>query len=110
MTEGTARPDDRYHVDFPIHISWQDGAGQIRSAAARCRDLSASGLHAETKDPFTPHTLVLVQSGIFGRMGNASVRYCRREGMKYAVGLHFSSSFELSDPVRKKLLERVLAD
>jgi len=47
-------------------------------------------------------------SELFGRMGNASVRYCRRMGMKYKVGLHFTVLLQLSDPVRKRILEEVL--
>ena len=52
--------------------------------------------------------MVVIQSDHFGRMGHASVRYCRRESMKYFVGLQFSAPFELGDPVRRKILEGVL--
>ena len=52
--------------------------------------------------------MVLMTSDQFGRMGNATVRYCRREGMKYVVGLQFSTAFGLSDPVRKAALDKVL--
>jgi hypothetical protein len=41
-------------------------------------------------------------------MGMASIRYCNKNGMKYIVGLEFSSVFGLSDPARKKILEKVL--
>jgi hypothetical protein len=44
----------------------------------------------------------------FGSMGNASVRYCRRRPMKYAVGFQFSITFGLGDPVRRRILEKVL--
>jgi hypothetical protein len=40
----------------------------------------------------------------------ASIRYCRREGMKYNIGLEFEVAFGLSDPVRRTILERVLCE
>lgn len=80
----------------------------IRRAAARCVDLSASGARVETREALEIRTIVLVTSDQFGRMGNATVRYCRREGMKYIAGLQFSTAFGLSDPVRKAMLDQVL--
>jgi hypothetical protein len=53
--------------------------------------------------------MVVIQSDHFGRMGHASVRYCRREAMKYSVGLQFTSLFELGDPVRRKILDGILS-
>ena len=52
--------------------------------------------------------MVVVNSQHFGRMGDASVRYCRRNGMKYQVGLQFSVVFGLSDPARKNILDELL--
>jgi hypothetical protein len=37
----------------------------------------------------------------------AVVRYCKRDGMKYRVGLQFIGAFGLSDPARKSVLEQV---
>lgn len=71
-------------------------------------DLSPSGAKLETKDRLEPRSTIVVQSEQFGRMGMASIRYCNRAGMKYIVGLEFSSVFGLSDPVRRKILEKVL--
>lgn len=102
------RPEPRFRVDFPTYLNWQDKKGTIRRAGARCVDLSASGARVETRDPLDLRSMVLVTSDQFGRMGNATVRYCRREGMKYIVGLQFSTAFGLSDPVRKAALDKVL--
>ena len=65
-------------------------------------------LYRVTVDQLEPRSTIVVQSEQFGRMGMASIRYCNRSGMKYIVGLEFSSVFGLSDPVRKKILEKVL--
>src|SRR5665213_1609393 len=104
-----ARPEERYRVSFQVFPGWQDPAtGGVRRISARCTDLSASGARVETTDRFSPQSLVLVSSEQFGRMGNATVRYCRREGMRFAVGLQFTSVFGLSDPARRSILEKVL--
>ena len=99
---------ERYKVDFPVFLAWQDKQGLARRVTGRCTDLSGSGAHVETKDQFAPQTQVLMASESFGRMGHATVRYCRRDGMKYKVGLSFTSMLQLSDPVRKKIVEQVL--
>lgn len=104
------RPEPRYRVDFPVFLSWQDRKGVVRRSAGRCLDLSASGAHVETIDVFEPQTRVLVHSDGFGRMGHASVRYCRRQGMKYKVGLQFSSVLVLSDSMRRKILEKAILE
>lgn len=80
----------------------------MRQAPGRCVDLSASGARVEARDGMEVRTLVLVTSEQFGRMGNATIRYCRREGMKHILGLQFSTAFGLSDPARKKILDKVL--
>jgi hypothetical protein len=102
------RPEERYLVDFPVFLSWQQRNGSIHRVPGRCVDLSPSGAKLETKDRLEPRSTIVVQSEQFGRMGMASIRYCNRNGMKYVVGLEFSSVFGLSDPVRKKILEKVL--
>lgn len=102
------RPEERYSVDFVVFLSRQEKTGASRRGSARCVDLSASGAKLETQDRLEPRSNVLVNSEQFGRMGNASIRYCRREGMKYSVGLEFSSAFGLSDPMRQKILSGVL--
>jgi hypothetical protein len=102
------RPEERYQVEFPVFLSFQAGNGGSQRVSGRCVDLSPSGAKLETIDKLAIRSHVLVQSEEFGRMGVASVRYCVRQGMKYEVGLQFSTSFGLSDPMRKKALNRVL--
>lgn len=105
-----ARPEDRYQVDFHVFLSWQAKNGGIHRVPGRCVDLSSSGAKLETRDRLEVRASILVHSEQFGRMGTASIRYCVRKGMKYEVGLQFSSAVVLSDPVRKKILDRVLRE
>ena len=104
------QPEERYSVDFPVFVSWQDKSGVIRHASGRCVDLSASGAKLEVMDKLELRGIVLVHSEAFGRMGNATIRYCVRETMKYSVGLQFSMAFGLGDPVRRKILNGVLSE
>jgi hypothetical protein len=105
----TAARPERYHVDFTVFLTWQDAKGLVHTVLGRCLDLSSSGIRIETRDSLTHNQMVVIQSDHFGRMGHASVRYCRREAMKYVVGLQFTSLFELGDPVRRKILDGVLS-
>jgi hypothetical protein len=104
------RPETRYSVDFPVFLTWQDRLGAVRRLPARCSNLSASGAHVETTDPFAPYTQVLVSSENFGRLGHASIRYCRRQGMRYRIGLQFTSALVLSDAMRKKMLAQAIGE
>ena len=98
---------ERYSVNFPVNIMWQDRSGITRQLRARCVDLSCEGIRIETPDRLETGTTAVVNSNDFGRMGHVSTRYCRREGMKYSVGLSFTNAFTLSDPTRQKILQKV---
>ena len=102
------QPEERYRVDFPVFLSWQQKNGSIQRVPGRCVDLSPFGAKLETIDRLDPSATIVVQSEQFGVMGMASIRYCNRNGTKYSVGLEFRAVFGLSDPVRKKTLGKVL--
>src|SRR5258708_6932846 len=53
---------ERYKVDFPVFLAWQDRQGLARRVTGRCTDLSESGAHVETKEQFAPHTMVVLTS------------------------------------------------
>jgi Tfp pilus assembly protein PilV len=100
------RPEERYRVDFQVFLAWHKN-GVAQRVAGRCVDLSPSGAKLETRDKLETRSTVLVHSEQFGRMGLASIRHCTRQGMKYDVGLEFSTAFGMSSPTRRKALEKV---
>ncbi|MDP9053769.1 MAG: PilZ domain-containing protein [Acidobacteriota bacterium] len=104
MLASAKRPEKRHQVDFPITLSFHDRGGTMHGVRARCVNISSSGARLETSDRLEAHTRVLVDSAEFGRMGLASICYCLRHGMKYEVGVRFECAFQLTDPVRKKIL------
>jgi hypothetical protein len=87
---------------------WQEKSGAVRRISGRCLDLSSEGIKIETRDRLDTGTAVLVSSQEFGRMGHATVRYSARDKMRCLVGLKFGAAFGLSDPARRRILDRVL--
>ena len=77
MSRTDPRPEERHHVDFQVFLSWQDRKGDVHRVSGRCLDLSPAGIRIETRDAFAAGEVVLVQCEQFGRMGHASIRYCR---------------------------------
>jgi hypothetical protein len=72
------------------------------------RGFPPPGPWVETDDPLDRHTGVIVESDSFGRMGNATIRYCARQMMKHQIGLIFTSALGLSDSIRRKLFEKAV--
>lgn len=99
-----ARHDERRPFECPVTVSWHTRAGEIRSARARCVDLSPQGARIECGQPIEVRTNVYMQAPTHGLMGDASVRYCIRCGLKYMIGLMFSSASSLADQGRKHCL------
>ena len=91
-------------LHFVVQLSWQTGSGETKVARAQCLNLSQQGAGIECNQPIEARTMVYLQAPAYGLMGNASVRYCRRAGLKYRMGLLFSVSPTLADPARKKSL------
>jgi hypothetical protein len=100
--------EQRFKVSFSVSLMWQERPGELRRLAGRCADLSSEGMSVEVKDRISPGAVVQVESKDFGRMGHAIVRFCRRDPMRFHIGLKFSAPFGMSDPARRKILERVM--
>ena len=73
---------------------------------AKCLDLSEQGARIECDQPLELHSNVYLQAPAFGLMGNASVRYCRRSGLKHVAGLLFTSAASQADRGRKRCLDQ----
>jgi hypothetical protein len=100
--------EGRFQVSFSVTLTWQEKTGGVSRLNGRCVDLSPEGISVELKDRLDVGTPVQVESREFGRMGHATVRFCRRDRMRFLLGLRFSAPFGVSDPARRKILERVL--
>ena len=85
------RRERRRTVSAAVRIMWRSGSGDDQYAIVKALDLSDSGLRVEMPYPVIPRSYVTLSCGSLGLQGNASVRYCTRQGFAYRVGLEFTS-------------------
>jgi len=100
------RLGERRQFELAVQISWHTRSGEARIIKARCLDISDQGARIECEQPIDLRTSVYLQAPSFGLMGNATVRYCRRSGLKHAIGLMFNSPVSLADRGRKRCLDQ----
>ena len=96
--EGELRRHKRAEKSSPVQIVWQDRSGADRFLNGRSLNVSASGMRVEISEPINKQTYVTVQCAALGLHGRASVRTCTRKGMKYTLGLEFSSGLQWKPP------------
>lgn len=70
---------------------------------AKCLDISDDGVRITSEQPIDVRTNCYLQGPAFGLVGNATVRYCRRSGVKHTIGLMFSTASSQADAGRKRL-------
>jgi hypothetical protein len=85
-----ARREERYPITCTVQISWQRANGESCTTRATCREVSLPGARVECSEPLMARSSVYLSAANYGLMGNATVRYCLRQGMKYAIGLEFT--------------------
>jgi len=73
-----------------LRVLWEDADGQSRVCTADLVNISIEGMKILVDVQMAPRTYVTVNDRKCGLMGRGSVRYCRFEKGKYAVGLEFS--------------------
>jgi hypothetical protein len=101
------RNGERRAFQGAVQVSWQARSGETRTIRAKCVDLSEQGARIECEPPIEFRTQVYLQAPAHGLMGNATVRYCRRSGLKHIVGLLFSSPAGEADQGRKRLIRNL---
>ncbi len=101
------RKGERRTFQGAVQVSWQARAGEMKVMRAKCLDISEHGARIESTEPIEVRTNALIQAPAFGIMGNASVRYCRRTGVKYIIGFQFSSAVSQADRGRQRCLTEI---
>src|SRR5258706_1424624 len=89
----------RYAVDSGVlQVSWLDAnPGKMQTARARALNISEGGIALELPGPAMP-LLIRFQSERYNVRGVGAVRYCRRMGPKYVVGLEFGADLHWRAP------------
>jgi hypothetical protein len=98
------RADERRPFQGSVLVSWQGPSGEVKTIRAKCLDISDLGARIECEPAIDSRTNVFVEAPAHGLLGNASVRYCRRSGMKHIVGLLFSSAAREAEQGRRRLI------
>ena len=86
-----------------VKLLWQDAGGGHRTAKARCLNISEMGMRIELHSPIPERQYIRVESGEYGLLGRASVRYCTREGIKWVAGLEFSNGMKWRPKMERSL-------
>jgi len=100
------RADERRLMNCAVQVSWTTSSGETRTLRAKCLDVSRQGARLECEQPIDLRTNVYLQAPIQGLMGNATVRYCTRAGLKYRIGLLFGSAASQAELGRKRCLSQ----
>ncbi len=84
------RAHQRQEHEGRLMVSWKV-AGEVITVSASCRDLSESGVGIATSEPFEYGQTLRLRSAALSGVRTAAVRYCRRHGAVYHVGLEFTN-------------------
>jgi hypothetical protein len=98
-----ARREERFQLACALQIFWQRASGESCTARATCREASRNGALVECSEPLMVRSTVYLSAPNYGLMGNATVRYCRRKGMKFAIALEFTWAASLAEEGRKRM-------
>jgi hypothetical protein len=99
------RRHERRKFEGVVRVLWNDANGLPKSVTARCLDVSAEGLRLETDMPVPPRTGISLLSARYGALGTGSVRRCTRHGLKYSLGVEFTTPLSLASPARRRCLD-----
>jgi hypothetical protein len=86
---GNIRRHERVECNTRGRAMWSDGSGQDKWAIVRIFDLSESGVRMELPEPVEARSVISFSSDDMKVRGQATVRFCRRQGTKYVVGAEF---------------------
>jgi hypothetical protein len=81
-----------------VVLSWADSIGVAHVVRGTCLNISETGMRIEAPDPMKPREYVTFRVDELQFKGWASVRYCRRDGMRYRIGLEFSGGLQYDPP------------
>jgi len=86
---GNIRRHARFDGRTVAQVVWQDRLGRDKWAKAMLLDVSESGARFEMPEPLELRSVVGLTSQPLRLNGQGTVRFCKREGNKYIVGVEF---------------------
>jgi hypothetical protein len=91
---GNIRRHTRFEGDMSSQVVWQDRLGRDKWAKATLLDVSASGARFQMPEPLELRSVVGVTCQAARLHAQATVRFCKREGNKYIIGVEFVCGFK----------------
>lgn len=94
--------EHRQYPRYPLHgqvgISWQDLNGHFRNQQVKGVDICVSGIQVEAREAIEPRSNVTIRTERFNLSASTSVRYCRRQGPRFRIGLEFTGGLHWRPP------------
>jgi hypothetical protein len=88
----------RYALDAgSLQVAWLDITGKMKTGRTRALNICEDGIALELPEAVMP-LRVRFHSERFNVKGAGTVRYCRRAGSKYVVGLEFIEDLHWTPP------------
>jgi hypothetical protein len=81
-----------------VRLAWDDRTGYRKTVKAELRDFSEGGLRLSVAEEIPVGTYVFIDYSALAISASASVRYCRRTALKFAIGVEFTGGFRLKVP------------
>lgn len=89
LPKAEMRRHARSRLELPVELSWADPHGAGMAARGKCINISESGLRLNLPVPVPAGAYVNFRVSRMGLGGAGSVRYSRRDGVNFIVGLEF---------------------
>ena len=106
MSEQSLKRDIRRHArqEFAgrVRVLWHDERGEQRSCEVACLDISTSGLRVQLPTAVPVRSVVHMRGVGAPLDASGSVRYCRRSGFAFVLGIEFTGGFQYAPGAKTK--------
>jgi len=92
--KGKLRRHPRNEVRSIVQLVWKDHLGNEKYTKARTLDVSESGMRVEVPERIPERSYITFRADELSLHGTGSVRSCQGKGLKYIVGLEFSTGMK----------------
>jgi hypothetical protein len=92
--KGRLRRHPRNEVRSIVQLVWKDHLGNEKYTKARTLDVSESGMRVEVPERIPERSYITFRADELSLHGTGSVRSCQGKGLKYIVGLEFSTGMK----------------
>ena len=77
-----------------VQLIWKDQLGNEKYTKARTLDVSESGMRVEVPERIPERSYITFRADELSLHGTGSVRSCQANGLKFIVGLEFSTGMK----------------